>query len=193
MPTPTKYRNNSSLYGTRYEYKGERLYSGTGTAYDIPIEYPPRRQTSIPLNVPQKKVGEKPVRETRKAVRINKKRFTRFALCVCMFFALCFTVLYRYAIILQSNQEIRALEDKMDAIVAENQTLQTKIDKQLEISEIERVAGEELGMMKPQAYQIFYIDMDMSDGGNSGTISTDVAGSMQGVPGALVNAFRVLK
>ena len=48
-------------------------------------------------------------------------------------------------------------------------------------------------MMKPKAYQIFYIDMDMGDGGNTGTISTETANTMQGVPGALVNAFRVLK
>ncbi len=186
VPTPTKYRNNSSLYGTRSEYS--RLYSGTGTAYDIPAEYPKRH--SIPLDIPKK---EEPVKKTRKTIKINQKRFMRFLMCAGIFIALCFAVLFRYAIILQANQEIRALEKEIDTIVAENQTKQAKIDKQLEIGEIEKYAGEELGMMKPQAYQIFYIDMDMGDSGNSGTISTETANTMQGVPGALVNAFRVLK
>lgn len=187
MPTPTRYRNNSSLYGTRNEY--QRLYSGTGTVYDIPVEYP--RRKTVPLSVPERKA--EPVRKTTKATRVNKKKLTRFIVCAGIFFALCFTVLFRYAIILQSNQEIKALEKKRDELIAQNQAVQSKIDRQLEISEIEKYAGKELGMMKPQAYQIFYIDMDMADGGDEGTISIEEGTNLQGVPGALVNAFRVLK
>ena len=56
-----------------------------------------------------------------------------------------------------------------------------------------KYAKENLGMMKPQSYQIFYIDMNMGDESGEGTISKTSSGALTGVSGTLVNAFRVLK
>ena len=179
-----------SAYSTEYEraYRRERIYSGTGTAYDIPVEYPKVDRT---YKKPVKKMV--PARGLAKYIekRLTALNIKRAAICIGIFFALCVTVLYRYGIILTSNQTIKSLEARRDELLASNQALQTKIDKQLEINEIEKYAKTELGMMKPQAYQIYYIDMNMQDNGTD--VKTKSSEAVKGVPGTLINAFKVLK
>lgn len=196
MPNDMKYRNNHEMYGTRNTYNayhGERLYSRTSTAYDIPTVYPGTKTKTTPSHLRGDEQERKNNRTDKRSVTVNKAKVRKMVVAVGVVFVLCLTVLYRYAVLLQRNQEIEELTAELDALSASNQAMQTKIDKQLEISEIEKYAKSELGMMKPQAYQITYIDMNMGDGGSEGTVSERSASAVSGVPGALVNAFRVLK
>lgn len=192
MPNNTQYRNTPNMYGTRNTYapyRGERLYSGTSSAYDIPTVYPqskPKVDTSAASEKRQKQIKSN-------SVGINRAKLKKTVVAAGIFFLLCLTVLYRYAVLLQCNQEIEGMSAELEELLATNQAMQTKIDKQLEMSEIEKYAKAELGMMKPQAYQITYIDMNMGDGGGDGTVPKSSASAVSGVPGVLVNAFRVLK
>ena len=111
---------------------------------------------------------------------------------VAIVFVLCCTIIYRYASILESNQKINALEKQYIDVLAANQALQTKIDRGLEMGEIEEYARKELGMMKPESAQMFYVDMKLSDDGVTTQVG-DGNNMITGTPGALVNAFRVLK
>ena len=70
--------------------------------------------------------------------------------------------------------------------------MQVKIDGKLEKGEIEKIAREELGMMAPESYQVFYIQMDMQDGGD-GHNDNKSGDAVLGTPGTLINAFKVLK
>ena len=72
-------------------------------------------------------------------------------------------------------------------------TVEDIIDKQLEMGEIEKYAREELGMMKAESYQKFYIDMNMPDEGTAVKSENRAQNAVSGVPGTLMNAFRVLK
>ncbi len=196
MPAPTKYKNNSYTYNSRNLYSSDRVYSdrmytGTSsTAYDIPVRYPRTRVT--PKTTPE--VEKMPNRsKSDKKASVSRAKMTKVVMLVGVLFILCITVLYRYGIILTCNQQIKELEAQRNEILASNQAAQAKIDKQFEMNEIEKYAKENLGMMKPQSYQIFYIDMNMGDESGEGTISKTSPGALTGVSGTLVNAFRVLK
>ena len=194
MPTSTKYREKSSIYGTHnfYDsrtYSGRRQYQNTSSAYDYPPFYPER--TAPRQNRPQPKVNSEVA--TRTDARARTSAIRACAIAVLMFI-LCFSVIYRYSVILESNQEIKALEKQCEGIISENQLMQAQIDRYLEMGEVEKIAREELGMMKPESYQIFYIDMQMGDlSGSGSTMANEGAGVIAGTPGALVNAFRVYR
>lgn len=195
MPTYTSDRERSYTYGSRnmYDsraYSGKRLYSNTSTAYEIPMTYPER--VRVPSGRPVQTPKVEPSKE--KTTNYAKQGLIKVCSFVLLMVVLCCTVIYRYAVILESNQEIKALEKEYEAIMSANQVMQGKIDRYLEMGEIEKIAREELGMMKPEAYQIFYIDMEMQDMGSAGSASANQAGgALVGIPGTLVNAFRVLK
>lgn len=166
------------------------MYSGTSTAYDFPIRYPEVKPTPGTSNDVRKKTSS----DTKsKQNRASRSKVTKTVILVGVLFLLCITVLYRYGIILTCNQQIKQLEAQRDEILASNQAARAKIDKQFEMNEIEKYAKENLGMMKPQSYQIFYIDLNMKDEGSDGTVTNTSSGTLSGVPGVLVNAFRVLK
>ena len=192
MPTPTRYRNNTNAYGThntynRSSYSRGDMYSCTSTAYDMPGYYPERSKREVPA---QKKAAELRKKKTKLVISRDARQI--FA-AVGVLFILCIGVLYRYASILGSNQKIKDLEKQYNSIVSSNQAMQSKIDKQLEMGEIEKYAREELGMMKAESYQKFYIDMNMPDEGTVVGSGNRAQSAVTGVPGTLMNAFRVLK
>ncbi len=183
MPSVTQYRERTVNYGARqvYDYRSRSLYSNTGTAYDIPAAYPRRTAEAKPLQkAPSKKTA------------VNKN-FVRAGMLFLTLVAICFTVIFRYAIILESNQKITGLEKQYEQILSGNQVLQTKIDKGIEMGEVELYAKNELGMMRPENHQIFYIDIEMEDLSAGETLKESGASAISGTPGALVNAFSVLK
>lgn len=190
MPASTKYREQSNTYKSydayyNRAYAERKQYMNTSTAYDIPASYPDRVRTAKqPTGVKRKKSTAKPA--------VNYK-FVRVCLLAAAFVMLCFTIIYRQTVILESNQEIKKLEKEYSALLATNQAMQSKIDMSLEMGEVEKYAREELGMMKPETGQIFYVDMQMEDAGGKGNVSESGMTALSGIQGTLVNAFRVLK
>lgn len=188
MPTTVKsgksktYYEPHNTYSSR-AYSGRQIYGNTSSAYDIPPVYPGRSAA------PPKPIEKNTVSVDR---YVSKGRITKMMVLVVIAFALCCTIIYRYASILESNQKINALEKQYIDVLATNQALQSKIDRGLEMGEIEEYARKELGMMKPESAQIFYVDMKLSDDGASSQ-RPDGNTVITGTPGALVNAFRVLK
>lgn len=189
MPASTKYRESTNTYksyDTYYNrtYTERKQYLNTSTAYDIPTTYPERRNV-------RKSVAKAPERKaSSKGIDI---RYIKVYLIAAIVVILCFTMIYRQTVILESNQQIKALEKEYSAIIASNQAMQSKIDTSLEMGEIEKFAREELGMMKPETGQVFYVDMDMEDTGSSGSVDESGMTVISGIQGTLVNAFRVLK
>jgi len=193
MPATTRYRENTNTYISRdlYDsklYNERRQYVNTSTAYDFPTTYPTRtmpKRTVVPDRQQKTEVKARP----KTNLKLGKILFLGIILM-----ALCFTVIYRYSVILESNQEIDALEKQYEGILSDNQVMQAKIDRYFEMGEVEKIAGKELGMMKPEANQIFYIDMKMEDSGfATGKTADDTAKGITGTPGALINAFKIYR
>lgn len=195
MPTSTKYREKSNTYRSHNSYdnrtySGRRQYQNTSSAYEYPSFYPERM---APAQTKVKSVEPARERATKADARVRIGAIKACAIAVIAFI-LCFLVIYRYSVILESNQKIKALEKQYEGILSENQLLQGKIDRYLEMGEVEKIAREQLGMMKPETYQIFYIDIKMDDlGGKGSAASNEGVGTIAGTPGALVNAFRVYR
>lgn len=192
MPTPTGYRNDINTYSarntySRTSYNRGQVYSSTSTAYDMPGYYGNVKKTE---NVQKKKTAEVQKKRNRLVLTRDVRQVIT---AVSVLFLLCIGVLCRYATILSSNRQIKDLEKQYNTIISSNQAMQAKIDKQLEMGEIEKYAREELGMMKAESYQKFYIDMNMPDEGTAVKSGNRAQNAVSGVPGTLMNAFRVLK
>lgn len=187
MPTPTKYKSRTTAYVPRDTYRSSRLYANSSTAYDIPAEYPVRKPAV------RRKPAAAEKRAGAKASARTRHRMVRVVLMAAAVMLLSFTVIYNQTVILDCNQRIKDLQKELSVITLSNQELSSKIEISIERSGIEKQAKEQLGMMKPETYQIFYIDMHLDDSGSEGSIHRETASAVAGTPGALINAFKVLK
>lgn len=176
---PTSYNARDTYYSSAYTDR--KAYYNTSTAYD----YSP----SHVKTKPSANASAKPKASAKPRLHISPIRMVAF---VAVLVAICFTILYRQSVILESNQNIKKLNKEYTSILSSNQAMQSKLNTSLETGEIELYAREKLGMMKPESAQIFYINMEMNDTGVGNNVS-DSATAISGIQGTLVNAFRVLK
>lgn len=186
MPA-TKYRerntNYDAYYSKAYTERKQYMNMNVSTAYEIPPTYPKREVERQAERTNAKKSKAKSSVDTRRV---------RICFAVATFVFLCFTLIYRQTVILESNQELKKLETQYAELLASNQAMQSKIDMSLEMGEVEKFAREKLGMMKPESGQMFYVDMQMEDVGGKGSVSESGMTAISGIQGTLVNAFRVL-
>lgn len=196
MPTNVKQRETRARYSRerysdRFEYERTYTYSNTSTAPEFLPLYPEIKR-------PERKTPDKSKAQKSKQREItvkDKRKFLKVAGAFGIFFVLCLTVVYRYSIILTCNQQIKDLEKQCDEIISTNQVTQAKVDQQLQADEVEKYAIKNLGMMKPETSQIFYVDIKMQDSGigEEALKDADKQSAVSGTPGMLINAFRVLK
>lgn len=106
-------------------------------------------------------------RQARKNSNIDAKPKTKKGISnivmVAMCFLMAFAVVDGYVKINEANNEISSLANEYNDIVASNQALQVKIDKAVDLKELQTLAGEKFGMMRPERYQMFYVDLEMED------------------------------
>ncbi len=196
MPNATQQRKRTT---TRRDYARSgaeiyRNYTGTyGAAparkYDEPMTYPWRRESR-----PQPKKQTEQVRQTGKVKKQRQIALWKIFFGVIIAAGLCFLLVYRYAAILERNDRIEKLNAEYTNALYNNQAIQAKIDAGLKLDVLEEYATEKLGMVRPDNSQIFYIDMQMHDSSQSNEgKSAEEEKVLQGTPGALVHAIRVLK
>ncbi len=184
MPTQAPQR---SAFREQHRYYGSysQVRSASTQVYDFP-PVRPRPQVKSKVQA-QPKQNAKAVPQKRTS---TWKAFGRIALVVGM----CMLMLYRYAAILESNDTIQKLTAEIADIEAKNQAIQAKIDRGLELGNLEDYATGQLGMIRPDSSQMFYIDMQLGDETPKSKEANHTAGKvLQGTPGALVHAIQVLK
>ncbi len=162
-------------YGVRYpEYYPDR----------IPAAWP------RPTAVPKKQEVQQPALPVGSTVK--KKQLLRGFCRIGGVFLMCMLMLYRYAVILESNDRIAQLNQTYAALEADNQAIQTKLEKGLELGALEEYATGQLGMIRPDSSQVFYVDVKMENT-TQGAEENNENRVLQGTPGALVHAIQVLK
>ena len=124
----------------------------------------------------------------------QKASFSTF-LCVAVAFVMAFAIVSGYVAINEANNEISVLKAEYNDIIAGNQALQVKIDKAVDLNELQEIAGQRFGMVRPERYQMFYIDLGMND------VSEDVAKTAKtaknekinvtGVPGIITGTLNI--
>ena len=204
MPTTTQRRNNTTSrntvannsrgrYGRYSAYENNR----SATAYDYRTAYPNYKELENPRVRPERVQADRMDKAARENKKINTNSRTvafRLLLKIACVFTLCFLMIYRYTVILESNNKITELTKQLAELEAQNQAISTKIERSLELGPLEEYATGELGMVKPDNAQIFYIDMQLGDAAQSDSEADgDGNNALRGTPGALVHAIRVLK
>ncbi len=116
---------------------------------------------------------------------------------VAMFFAMAFAVVSGYVAINEINNEISSLADEYNNIVASNQALQVKIDKAVDLNQLQTIAGEKFGMIRPERYQMFYIELEMNDYSENTSdkirLGKEEKIAGMGVPGVITGALNIFR
>ena len=112
-------------------------------------------------------------------------------------FAMAFLVVSGYVEINEANNEISKLKAEYNNIVASNQAIQVKIDKAIDLTKLQEVAGERFGMVRPERYQMFYIDLAMDNFSENTAknekTETQEQFAVSGVPGVITGALNIFQ
>lgn len=99
-------------------------------------------------------------------LRILKKKKTgtlKIFLCVIFVLLSFFMIILRYSQITKLNYDIVEIESKLTEQNAINSTLFIELDKITNLAEVRYIAETQLGMQKPDSYQIEYIEVPRGD------------------------------
>ncbi len=185
---------NMTKTATRYQSYGiTRAAVGASNRATTYPEFYPRTVPSVrpqPHVVPAKPATEKKTSQVQTG--INRAKMLKTFGKIVGVMALCFLMIYRYAMILESNDRITKLTTQVAELTANNQAMQDKLDRGLELGSLETYATEELGMIRPDSTQVFYVDVQLENT-TVGAEDGSEKNVLQGAPGALVHAIQVLK
>lgn len=165
------------------------LYNyNTSSAYKFDFAYGAERHAEKKrLHEETKKTKEKSSNRS----FLNITNFIRVALC----FAIAFVIVNGYVKINEAYSSVAKLEKQYNEIIATNQDLQVKIDKAVDLEQLLTIANEKFGMISPERYQMFYVDLSQSDFAqvcsDENNRETEVA--MSGVTGTITGAMNIFK
>ncbi|MBQ9757789.1 MAG: septum formation initiator family protein [Clostridia bacterium] len=165
------------------------LYSyNTSSAYKLDYTYGAKRHNE---NKRPHEENKKTEQRNRNHSFLNITNFIRVALC----FAIAFVIVNGYVRINEAYSSVAKLEKQYNEIVATNQDLQVKIDKAVDLEQLLTIANEKFGMISPERYQMFYVDLSQSDFAQvcneEKKIESEVA--MSGVTGTITGAMNIFK
>jgi len=99
------------------------------------------------------------VLKEKKKYRANRLIKVKMVVGILLLFSLGLIVMYRYALIAEINFKISSKEKQYEELKNENSRLKVAIENETNLSKITQVAQNELGMQKPDKYQIVYIEV----------------------------------
>lgn len=97
-----------------------------------------------------------------KKLKISGVRWTA-VLCIALFLALGGYLLYSHIALNEVSNDLLAAKKELTALEGQAGALQVSIDSKNSMDEIERIATEELGMIKIENYQIQTINLLTDD------------------------------
>ena len=123
--------------------------------YSELTHYSTDRKTTLENNTKIKKAEVK-----------KQSAFAFMAKCffvVSAVFAIAFFLVNGEVAIHESENSIKRLKNELRMIEADNQAIRAQIDKSIDLKNLQTVAGEKFGMVRPENYQVFYMNMDFED------------------------------
>lgn len=128
-----------------------RLYDGT-SAYQLEYD----RVTATQVDMRAKKRRER------------KRKFVarvKLMSCLAVIFAVACAVLYGNARIIQASSQVSELQAELEQVKEDNNQKMLDLEKSLDLKKVEEIATTQLGMKRPEKYQIVYVDVQQSDYG----------------------------
>ncbi len=159
----------------------------SSNAYKLDWNYETKRQTENE----RLHTKETEKRTDSKNPKINFAGFLRIAIC----FLVAFVIVNGYVKINEAYSEVAKLEAEYNDIVATNQDLQVKIDKAIDLEQLQTVANEKFGMVRPERYQLFYVDLQQEDFAKTYAKKDEPKKkiAMKGVAGTITSAMNIFK
>ena len=129
-------------------------YNGT-SAYKIDdIEY------SVRSDVKENIAKRHQLRESKKAAFVKRVRvFATFA----GVFAIALGLLFTNAVIIEKSSTVNDMQKELSELTETNNQMVLDIEKNLDLKKIEEIAINELGMKRPDKYQIVYVNVEQND------------------------------
>lgn len=135
------------------------------------------------------------VKESRQ--KVTRKNKLGSLIPVVLAFAAAFVIVNGHVSINEANNEIVKLKNEYNDTVATNQALQVKIDKIIDLNQLQTVAGERFGMVSPERYQMFYVDLEMGDMAESTGAGKNAGNNdklaVTGTPGVITGTLNIFK
>ncbi len=135
--------------------------------------------------------------ETKTKAVAEKKTTVKFSsiLKIAICFAVAFVIVNGYVKINEAYSQIAKLEKEYNDVIATNQDLQVKIDKAIDLEQLQTIVSEKYGMARPERYQMFYIDMEQGDVAKTfkDEKKTEKKVKMSGVTGTITSAMNIFK
>lgn len=133
-------------------------------------ETSPRKLETRYKNTPKSKNNKKKLQviknEPKKKVAMSKKEQVnrRNVLCTVLgIFALLLMISHRNSLITEEFQDIQNLKSDLAIIEKENKQLEISIESSLNLTKIEAIASEQLGMQKQTVDQTIYTELPKED------------------------------
>lgn len=101
--------------------------------------------------------------KTNKKEKLKKNKLKRGIFFGILIFSASLAIVYRYAMVNKINMEVLTLKKELEEVNVLNSQLKMSAEKNVNYSEIEKYAIQNLGMQKPQTYQIEYITTEKED------------------------------
>lgn len=98
-----------------------------------------------------------------KKVEIKKKKRVMQVLRVFAIFTILLTISYRNSLINEKFTDIKEMKSELALVEKENEQLKVNIESQMNLTNIEQKAEDELGMQKQTKEQTRYINIEKED------------------------------
>lgn len=107
-------------------------------------------------------VAQKTIKENKKE-KLKKNKLKRGIFFGILIFSASLAIVYRYAMVNKINMEVLTLKKELEEVNVLNSQLKINAERNVNYSDIEKYAIQNLGMQKPQSYQIEYITTEKED------------------------------
>jgi cell division protein FtsL len=135
-----------------------------------------------------------------KTVRINEAQAmsaVKKMLMIAAAFVVAFFMVRGYVAINETENQIKALSEDLRMVQAENQSIKAKIDKSVDLKNLQAIANEKFGMVRPEKYQVFYVNMNSEDHAENvkkeGKKQDAESIPLEGVTGVLISSADMFK
>ena len=149
-----------------YGYQGYKGYQYETSPKKLQPEYEPNEQKENRIGKKQNKKSANSkkdvVKKEQQKAKISKeelKRKATFVSYIVFGFAVLFTISYRNSIINEKFNEKQELKSQLSEIQKVNEQLEVSVEKELNLTSIEKIAKESLGMSKLNNNQKVYINL----------------------------------
>lgn len=148
----------------------------TSYAYDL--------SASKQRKIESPKLPEFKVIKTNKKALENKKSRATLILSVLFAFAMFMIISYRYNVISEKNLEVQKLENNLTQTKGVLASSEIKLDKAVDMTQVELYSKGQLGMQKPEKNQIVYVDIQNQSNtktNESSNVLNKITGFVKGI------------